>query len=99
MDKKQGFETIVRIVERAECMGIARGGRFTEIMDIENANKQFNLRLEDMLAGSDFDFAHDFTGIQDTMNRETGRIECLFVPRFAGHHQTSTQAAGQQAAE
>ena len=95
MDKKQGFETIVRIVERAERMGIARGGRFTEIMDIENANKQFNLRLEDMLAGGDFDFVHDFTGIQDTMNRETGRIESLFFPRFAGHY----QAASQQAAE
>ena len=95
MDKKQEFETIVRIVKRAERMGIARGGRITEIMDIENANKQFNLRLEDMLSGGDFDFAHDFTGIQGTMNRETGRIEGLFVPRFAGHH----QAAGQQAAE
>lgn len=95
MDKKQEFETIVRIVERAERMGIARGGRFTEIMDIENANKQFKLRLEDMLSGGDCDFVHDFTGIQDTMNRETGRIESLFFPRFAGHY----QAASQQAAE
>lgn len=39
MDKKQEFETIVRIVERAERMGIARGGRITEIMDMENAHK------------------------------------------------------------
>ena len=84
MDKKQEFETIVRIVKRAERMGIARGGRITEIMDIENANKQFNLRLEEMLVADDFNFTHDFAGIQSCMNRETCRIDGLFVPRFAG---------------
>lgn len=86
MDKKQEFETIVRIVERAEAMGIARGDRFTRIMDIEHAHKQFNLRLDEMLAADSFDFTHDFTGIQSAMNRETCRIEGLFVPRFAGQH-------------
>ena len=84
MDKKTEFETIVAIVERAEKMGIARGDRFTKIMDIDNAHKQFNLRLEEMLAACDFDFTHDFTGIQTCMNRDTCRIEGLFVPRFAG---------------
>ena len=80
MDKKTEFETIVAIVERAEKMGIARGDRFTKIMDIDNAHKQFNLRLEEMLAACDF----DFTRIQTCMNRDTCRIEGLFVPRFAG---------------
>ena len=75
---------IVRIVERAEAMGIARGDRFTKILDVENARKQFNLRLADMLAGDDCDFAHDFSEIQAAMNRDTGRVEGLFVPRFAG---------------
>lgn len=86
MNKKQEFETIVRIVERAESMGIAYGDRFTKIMDIDYAHKQFNLRLEEMLVANDFDFAHDFTGIQASMNRETCRIDGMFVPRFAGRH-------------
>ncbi len=35
------------------------------------------------LAADDMDFRHDFIGIQCNMNRETGRIENLFVPRFS----------------
>lgn len=83
---RKEFETIVAIVERAEKMGIAQGDRFTKIMDIENAHKQFNLRLNEMLTVCDLDFSHDFTGIQTYMNRETCRIEGLFVPRFTGNH-------------
>lgn len=84
MDAMAEFNTIVMIVERAERMGIGKGTRVTRVMDIENAHKQFNLRLEDFLAAEDFDFTHDFTGIQTHINRETGRCENHFVPRFAG---------------
>lgn len=85
MDKQREFETIVAIVERAEKMGIARGDRFTKIMDIDYAHKQFNLRLDEFLTADSFDFTHDFTGIQTCMNRDTCRIEGMFVPRFAGN--------------
>lgn len=85
MDAMQEWNTIIRIVERAEHVGIGRGTRITRMMDIQNAHKQFNLRLDDMLAADDFDFAHDFIGIQTNMNRLTGRIENLFVPRYAGY--------------
>ena len=84
MDSMERFNTIVRIVERAEAMGIDKGTRITRIMDMENADKQFALRLDDFLAADELDFCHDFNGIQCNMNRLTGRVENLFVPRFAG---------------
>ena len=85
MEAMQEWNAIIRIVDRAERIGIGRGTRITRMMDIQNAHKQFNLRLDDMLAADDFDFAHDFIGIQANMNRLSGRIENLFVPRYAGH--------------
>ena len=33
-------------------------------MDIDSADRKFNLRLDDFLKANDFDFAHDFIGIQ-----------------------------------
>ena len=81
----QRFETILKIVERAEGMDIARGSRVTRLLDMEFADKQFNLRLDEFLAADDLDFVHDFSGIQAHMNRDTCRVENHFVPRFAGH--------------
>lgn len=83
MDRKQEFLTIVKIVMRAERMGIGIGTRTTRIIDMEFANKQFNLRLDEFLHADDFDFTHDFCGIQRNMNREKCRVENFFLPRFS----------------
>ena len=84
MTTKEDFELIVAICERAEQLGITTyGDRFTMILDIENAHKQFTLRLSEMLNGPEYDFCHDFVGIQANMNRRTCKIETLFVPRYA----------------
>lgn len=77
------FEVILKVIERADAMGIGFGDRVTRLLDIENANKQFNMDFADWLAADDFNFAHDFMGIQAHMNRETGKCEDFFVPRFA----------------
>jgi hypothetical protein len=52
-------------------------------MDIENADKAFNLRLEDLLNADDFNFAHDVVGIVTNINRKNPTDFNLFVPRFA----------------
>lgn len=74
------------ICERAEKMGIQQCDREGSMMDIESADKKFNLRLDEWLKADDFNFAHDFYGIQD--NIERGSFPAtdfgLFVPRFAG---------------
>lgn len=78
------INTIDRIINRAQELGITIGSRITQVIDMHNAHKQFHLRLDEMLSADDFDFAHDFCGIQANIDRNTGVVGNLFVPRFAG---------------
>jgi hypothetical protein len=80
---KERFEILLVIAKRAEAMGINVGGRLTLLMDLENADNEFTLRLEELLSAENSDFTHDIVGIQRHINRETGKIENFFVPRFA----------------
>jgi len=73
-----------RIVVRAQRMGIATGDRLSQIMDVDIAHRQFNMRLMDWLNAGDYDFAHDFCGIQRHIDRTTGLVNGRFLPRFAG---------------
>lgn len=76
------------IMDRATVMGLMTPEEAIDrMMDIESADKKFNLRLDDWLAADDFNFAHDFYGIRDNINREDGFPATdfgLFVPRFCG---------------
>lgn len=89
MDRKQEFEIIVKICERAEELGIVapsadpNNKRLNLIMDIDNANKDVGLALDKLLEADDLNFAHDVIGIQNHMNRSTGKLEDFFVPRYA----------------
>lgn len=52
-------------------------------MDITAAHANGTpLRLADMLAADDFNFAHDWSGIRRHLNRETGQMLSCFLPRF-----------------
>ena len=82
--EKREFETIIKIVERAETMDLLISDRITLIMDLEYATKEFNLRLSDFLNGKRVDFVHDICGIQKNFNRQTKKMENFFVPRFSG---------------
>ena len=83
-ETKKTLDLCLKIVKRAQAMGIARGSQMTQMMDLDAANRQFKLRLEEFANADDFGFSHDFCQIQQYMNRETGMIEGVFVPRFAG---------------
>lgn len=41
------------------------------------------LRLADLLAADDFNFAHDAFGIARHLDRSTGKLTRCFVPRFS----------------
>ena len=97
MDRKQEFEIIVKICERAEEMDIvapsANPGnrRMNLLMDLENAHKDVGLALGKLLEADDLNFAHDVIGIQNHMNRSTGKLEDFFIPRYAKqYHDVST---------
>lgn len=85
MTAKERFLMYGKIAERAEEMGIYNGERITLMMDIENADNQFNMRLEDWLEADNFNFAHDIVGIVNNIDRSKYPAEInRFLPRFAG---------------
>ena len=83
MKNREKFMMYVKIAQRAEGMGIYMGERSTLLMDIENADKVFNLRMEDLLNADDFEFTHDVIGIVNNINHNNPMDFNLFVPRYA----------------
>lgn len=79
------MELYLSIVLRAQRMGIAHGKHITQMIDVEIAQHQFGLRLEELAVANDEDFVHDFCGIQNHMNRKGCKVEGDFVPRYSGN--------------
>lgn len=88
MEDKKRHSKYADIMCRATVMGIMSPEEDVDrMMDIESADIKFNLRLDDWFDADDFNFAHDFIGIKDNINRENGFPATdfgLFIPRFAG---------------
>ena len=83
---KKKMELYVKICEKAEQEGY-KGERVTLLMDLESADKRFNLRLEEMLADDGYDFVHDINGIIQNAERDSFPASFgLFVPRYAGKY-------------
>ena len=82
--------------ERKVCRAIARRARDLLLdlgvdrpaldidMDIVATHCNGNpLRLNDLLGADDFNLLHDVSGIARHLNRETGKLEGFFSPRFS----------------
>lgn len=83
MVAKERIDLMVAIAERAEDKDLIASDRISLIMDLECADEEFHLRLEEFLNTDPFNFSHDIVGIQRHLNRETRQMENCFVPRFA----------------
>ena len=85
---KTDYELINKIVDRAQSLGLYENNRITAYMDVQNAAKHFNMRLEEWLNAKDFDFIHDVVGIYKAINRVVYPVDFSndpwFLPRFAG---------------
>ncbi len=82
------LKTIAMVCMRARNMGIAQGDGITQLMDMECADKAFNMDWEGLLKADDINFAHDFCGIQNNIDVQlfnaTHEIDFnLFRPRYA----------------
>jgi hypothetical protein len=44
-----------------------------------------NLKLNELLNADDFNFCHDVFGISRHINRDTGKLENFFVPRYKAY--------------
>lgn len=86
MFDKSRFMMYVKLAQRAEGMGIYHGERISLLMDIENADKAFNLRLEELLNADDGNFVHDIVGIVNNIDRNNPTDFNFFVPRYARNY-------------
>lgn len=85
---KADYELCSQIVDRAMEMGFYQDNKTTAHMDVTNAAKYWNMRLEEWLNADDFNFAHDIVGIYDNIVREYPvKFTNYFVPRFAGYEE------------
>ena len=62
---------------------VAGQTKLQAMMDISAAHRAQPLDLDRWLAADDFNFMHDLIGIHSHINRETGKLENAFMPRFA----------------
>lgn len=79
----------VEIMLRATVLGYMGEQDATDVMmDIESADKKFNLRLDEWLEADDFNFAHDFLGIRRNIVRERFPATNFgfFIPRFSSQN-------------
>lgn len=74
---------ITRICVRAEEMGIRQGSLITAMMDVDLADQHFKMKLTEWLNADTFNFAHDFIGIQNHIDRITETFDGRFLPRFS----------------
>ena len=76
------YEIISKIADRAAAL--LAFDKATVFIDISNCHENgCPLRLEDLLAADDVNFAHDICGINRNLNHYTYRLDNCFVPRFA----------------
>lgn len=77
-----------KIVTRAQSLGLYEDNRVTAFLDVQNATKYFNMKLEEWLNAEDSDFVHDIVGIYKAIDRSKYPADFsndpLFLPRFAG---------------
>lgn len=83
--QKQREDTVIiaQIVGRADNLGLLMDDRISLMMDLDLANKQFDLRLTELFEADNFNFTHDILGIQNNIDRRTKTFINCFVPRFA----------------
>ncbi len=86
-ETKHETAIIHRIAERASRMAASFGVPypvFDATLDVSACHSNgCALRLADLLAADDTNFAHDVFGIRNAINRDTGALENCFRPRFA----------------
>lgn len=81
------LSVIKSIGKRAVTMAKELDIKYGELdaqMDVLATHANGNpLRLVELLAADDFNFAHDVFGIRANLDRSNGKLKNFFVPRFS----------------
>lgn len=84
---KDEVRTITKIAQRAVAMAASAEFDYPFMdadMDVTACHVNgCPLKLNELLAADEFNFAHDVFGIRRHINRETGKLEDCFLPRYA----------------
>lgn len=76
-----------QIADRAIALAKVAGFQYDKmsaVMDIDACHNNGNpLKLAELLAADNFNFAHDVFGIRANINRTTGKLENCFSPRYS----------------
>lgn len=76
-------DIVKRGIKMAKEAGRRDIGTLDAKMDITAVHTNGHpLKLDKFLAADDFNFAHDFFGINRHINRDTGGLNSCFSPRF-----------------
>jgi hypothetical protein len=79
---KKDADIIHKIAQRGSMLGL--GTLININMDVTATHINGNpLKLEKLLMATFVDFSHDLRGINNNINRETGKLENCFSPRFS----------------
>ena len=73
----------MQIAKRGEEMDLLLFDRMSLIMDIEAVHNEIGLKLTELLNANVLDFAHDIIGIQQNIDRQSKKLQNLFLPRYA----------------
>lgn len=76
-------QIVCDIVKRSRQLWPSIDGGSLEMDIAATHNQVCRLRLADLLAADDFNFAHDVLGIYHNLNRSNIMLEDCFWPRFA----------------
>ena len=83
VDQKR-VDLIMDIVDRGwETMEGHYKDKLCMIMDIDFADRDCPLELQELLDADDGNFYHDIIGIHNNLNRQTKKLENCFLPRHA----------------
>lgn len=84
---KKEFDLISKIADRTMGIVVRAQAEYTKqhvLMDLTATHANgCPLDLDGLLVASDGDFAHDVFGIRRHINRQTGKLEDFFIPRYA----------------
>lgn len=84
---KETMDTESAIAKRAVAMATKHGIDYKQmdvIMDIDACHSNgCPLKLGELLKADDFNFAHDVFGIRQHIDRQTGKLQNCFDPRYA----------------
>jgi hypothetical protein len=87
------FALLVQVAKRVQAdLKDHPDSRRTVVMDLNACHSNgCPLDFKGLLNASATDFAHDIYGIRSHVNRETGKLEGFFTPRFAANRAGETK--------